>query len=164
MPCFIPYSKATFACYFRCFLTSYICIPVPYNEKDFFLWVLVLKGLVGLRRTIKLQLLQSYWLGNRLVLLWYRMVCLGNKQRSFYRFWHCIRVLHFGQKTWINLNYILLSEKNQSKKAIYSMISIICCSGKDKTTEIIKISMVAMGSESRHKGSFRVMKLFCVIP
>ena len=29
MPCFIPYSKAKFACYCRCFLTSYFCIPVP---------------------------------------------------------------------------------------------------------------------------------------
>ena len=34
LPCFIPYSKAKFACYSRCFLTSYFCIPVPYNEKD----------------------------------------------------------------------------------------------------------------------------------
>ena len=34
---FIPYSKAKFACYSRCFLTSYFCIPVPYNEKDIFL-------------------------------------------------------------------------------------------------------------------------------
>ena len=33
LPCFIPYSKAKFACYSRCFLTSYFCIPVPYNEK-----------------------------------------------------------------------------------------------------------------------------------
>ena len=51
------------------------------------------------------------------------------------------------------------------------MISIICHSGKDKATEIIKIPVAAMGSESgsrvewvRHKGNFRVMKLFCVIP
>ena len=29
-------------------------------------WVLVLKGLVGLHRTIQLQLLQHYWLGHRL--------------------------------------------------------------------------------------------------
>ena len=36
-PCFIPYSKAKFTCYSRCFLTSYFCIPVPYNEKDIFL-------------------------------------------------------------------------------------------------------------------------------
>ena len=33
---FILYSKAKFACYSRCFLTSYFCIPVPYNEKDIF--------------------------------------------------------------------------------------------------------------------------------
>ena len=31
------YSKAKFACYSRCFLTSYFCIPAPYNEKDIFL-------------------------------------------------------------------------------------------------------------------------------
>ena len=36
----------------------------------------VLKGLVGLHRTIQLQLLQRYWLGHRLGLLWYWMVCL----------------------------------------------------------------------------------------
>ena len=29
-------SKAKFACYLRCFFTSYFCIPVPYNEKDIF--------------------------------------------------------------------------------------------------------------------------------
>ena len=29
-------------------MTSYFCIPVPYNEKDIFFWVLVLKCLVGL--------------------------------------------------------------------------------------------------------------------
>ena len=45
--------------------------------------VLVLKDLVGLHRTIQLQLLQHYWLGHRLGLLWYWMVCLGNAQRSF---------------------------------------------------------------------------------
>ena len=27
------YSKTKLACYSRCFLTSYFCIPVPYNEK-----------------------------------------------------------------------------------------------------------------------------------
>src|SRR5574337_1024936 len=37
-PAFIPYSKAKFACYSRCFLTSYFCTPVPYNEKGIF-WV-----------------------------------------------------------------------------------------------------------------------------
>ena len=58
--------------------------------------VLVLKGLLGLHRTVQLQLLQHYWLGHRLGLLWYWMVCLGNEQRSFCHFWDCIQVLHFG--------------------------------------------------------------------
>ena len=44
-------------------MISYFCISVPYNEKDIFFWVLVLEGLVGLHRTIQLQLLQHYWLG-----------------------------------------------------------------------------------------------------
>ena len=42
----------------------------------------VLKGLVGLHRTLQLQLLQRYWLGHRLGLLWYWMVCLGNRNHS----------------------------------------------------------------------------------
>ena len=36
--------------------------------------VLVLEGLVGLHRTIQFQLLQHYWLGNRLGLMWYWVV------------------------------------------------------------------------------------------
>ena len=59
-------------------------------------WVLVLEGLVCLHRTVQLQLLQDYWSGHRLGLLWYWMVCLGNEQRSFCRFWDCIQVLQFG--------------------------------------------------------------------
>ena len=46
----------------RYLLTSYFCIPVPYDEKDFFVClflVLVLEGLVGHHRTIQLQLLQA---------------------------------------------------------------------------------------------------------
>ena len=46
------------------FLTSHFRIPVPYNEKDIFLGVLVLEGLVDLPRTIQLQL-QHYWSGHR---------------------------------------------------------------------------------------------------
>ena len=49
-------------------------------------WVVVLEGLVGLHRTVQLQLLHCYWLGHRLGLLWYWMVCLGNEQRSFCHF------------------------------------------------------------------------------
>ena len=45
-------------------------------------WVLVLGGLVGLHRTIQLQLIQHQWLGHRLGLLWCWMVCLGNELRS----------------------------------------------------------------------------------
>ena len=82
-------------CYSMYLFTSYFCIPVPYTGKDIFFWVLVLKGLVGLHRTVQLQLLQRYWLGHRLGLLWYWMVCLGNEQRSFCRFWDCIQVLHY---------------------------------------------------------------------
>ena len=55
MPCFILYSKATLACYFRYLLTSYFCIPVPYNERDIF-WG-VLESFVSLHRTIQLLLL-----------------------------------------------------------------------------------------------------------
>ena len=33
-------------------MTSYFCILVPYNEKDIFFWVSVLKDLVGLHRTV----------------------------------------------------------------------------------------------------------------
>ena len=38
----------------------------PCNEKDIFLGGLVLKGLVGLHRTIQLQLLQRYFSEHRL--------------------------------------------------------------------------------------------------
>ena len=37
-------------------------------------------------KNLQLQLLQRYWLGHRLGLLWYCMVCLGNAQRSFCHF------------------------------------------------------------------------------
>ena len=39
LPCFILYSMAKSSCYSRSFLTSYLCIPFPYNEKDIFLGV-----------------------------------------------------------------------------------------------------------------------------
>ena len=96
LPCFSLYSKTKFSHYSRYFLTSYFCIPVPYNEKDIFWGVLVLEDLVGLHRNVQLQLLQRYWLGHRLGLLWYWMVCLGSEQISFCCFWNCIQVLHFG--------------------------------------------------------------------
>ena len=101
LTCFVLYSKAKFACYFRYLLTSYFCIPVPYNEKYIFWGVLVLEGLVGLHRTTQLQLLQHYWSGNRHGLVWYWMVCLGNEQRFFCCFSDCIQVLYFGLFCWL---------------------------------------------------------------
>ena len=68
--------------------------------KGHLFWVLVLEGFVGIHRAIQLQLLQHYWLGHRLGLLWYWMVCLGNEQRSFSHFWDCIQVLHFRVFCW----------------------------------------------------------------
>ena len=52
----------------RYLLTSYFCIPVSYDEKDIFFCVLVLEGLVGLHKTVQLQLLQNYSLGHLLLL------------------------------------------------------------------------------------------------
>ena len=101
LPCFILYSKIKFACYSRYFLTSYFCIPGSYNEKDIFWGVLALEGLLGLHRTIQLQLLKHYLLGHRLGLLWYWIFCLGNEQRSVCCFWDCIQVLHFDLFRWL---------------------------------------------------------------
>ena len=55
-------------------------------------WVFILEGLVGLHRTVQHQLLQHYWSGLKLGLLWYWMVCLGNEQRSSVMFWDCIQI------------------------------------------------------------------------
>ena len=49
-------SKAQTCYYFRYLLTSYFSVPVPCDEKDIFL-VLVLEGVLGIQRTIQLQLL-----------------------------------------------------------------------------------------------------------
>ena len=59
------------------------------------------KGLVGLHRTVQLQLLQRSWLGHRLGLPWYWLVCLEKEQRSFCHFWDCIQLLHFRLFCWL---------------------------------------------------------------
>ena len=69
-------------------------------KRDSFL-VLVLEGLIGPHRTIQPQLLQPYWLGHRIGLLWYSMVFLGNEQRSLCRFWVCTHILHFRLFCWL---------------------------------------------------------------
>ena len=61
----------------------------------FFLsFFLVLKGLVSLHRTVQLQLLQRYWLGRRLWLLWYwRLALETNRDHSVFSeiaFKYCI--------------------------------------------------------------------------
>ena len=71
----------------------------PIMKRTFFLGVV--KDLVGLHRTVQLQLLQHYWSGHRLGLPWYWMICLGNKQRSFCHFWDCIQILHFRLVCWL---------------------------------------------------------------
>ena len=90
-------------------LTFYFAFQSPIMKRTSF-WMLVLEGLVGLHRTIQLQLLQHYWSGYRLKLLWYWMVCLGNEHslecfheqmRSFCHFWNCIQILHFGLFCWL---------------------------------------------------------------
>ena len=97
---FHPVFRGLICLLLQVFLTSYFCIPDPYNEKDVFFAVLVLKRLVGLHRTIQLQLLQHYWLGHRLGSSWYWMLCLINEQGSFWHFWDCIQVLHFKLFCW----------------------------------------------------------------
>ena len=64
-------------------------------------WLLVLEGLVILLRTVQVQLLHHYYLGHRLGLLSYFMICLGNEQRSSCHFWDCIQILHFGVFCWL---------------------------------------------------------------
>ena len=83
------------------FISFLLLYSSPLNEKDIFFGVLVLEGLVGLHRTVQLQLLQHYWSGHRFRLLWYWMVCLGNEQRSFCWFWDCNQVLHFRLFCWL---------------------------------------------------------------
>ena len=63
--------------------------------------VLVLEAVVSLRRTSKLHLFWHQYLDLRFGLLSYWVVCLGNEQRSFSCFWHCIQVLHFGLFGWL---------------------------------------------------------------
>ena len=57
------------------------------------------------QRTVQLQFLQYYWSWDRLWLLWYLMICLGHKQRSFCHFSACIQILHF----WLMLTMMTTS-------------------------------------------------------
>ena len=80
------------------FLLLHSC---PLWWKGHLLGLLVLDGLVGLHRMVQLQPLRHYWFGHWLGLLWYWMVCLGIKQRSFCCFWDCTQILHFRLFYWL---------------------------------------------------------------
>ena len=126
------------------FLDFLLCIPVPHSEKDNFFWVLVLKGLVGLHRTIQLQLLQHYWLRHRLGLPWYWMVCLGNEQRSFCRFWDCIWVLFLLWLSPFILSGIISPLISSSILDTYWHFAFSYCSwaSQGKNTEVVCHSLL----------------------
>ena len=62
------------------FLDFLLLDSSPLYWKGHLLGVLILKCVVGLHRTIQLQLLLHYWSGHRLELPWYWMVCLETKR------------------------------------------------------------------------------------
>ena len=68
--------------FLQVFLDFLLLHSSPLWWKGHIFLVLVLEGLVGLHKTVQLQLLQHYWLGHKLGLLWYWMVCTGKKQIS----------------------------------------------------------------------------------
>ena len=45
LPCFVLYSKDKFSCYSRYLLTSYFCIPVPYDAKNIFFGIISRRSL-----------------------------------------------------------------------------------------------------------------------
>ena len=92
-PCFILYSQAKLAVTPVLSWHPTFAFQSPIMKRNPF-WVLVLKGLLGLHRTVQLQLVQHYWLGHR---TWITVIVNGLpwKQRSFCCFWDCVQVLHF---------------------------------------------------------------------
>ena len=77
------------------FLDFLLLHSSPLWWKGHLFWVLVPEDLTGLHRTIQLQLLQRYWSGHRLGLVWYWMVYLGNKQTSFCHFFFFFLLMLF---------------------------------------------------------------------
>ena len=70
LPCFILCFKTKSACYSRYLLTSYFCIPIPCDEKDIFLFlVLVLEGLEvfisSVQSLSRVQLFETPWITAR---------------------------------------------------------------------------------------------------
>ena len=100
LPSFILYSKARFVVSPGVSWLPTFAFQSPIMKRTPF-WVLVLEDLIGLHRTVQLQLLQHYWLGHGLGLLWYWIVCLENEQRSFCCFWDCTQELPFRLFCWL---------------------------------------------------------------
>ena len=96
---FVLQGQTCLLCHVSISWLSTFIFQSPLMKKDnglvFFVCVSVLEGLVGLQRTIQLQLLQCQWLGHRHGLLWCWMIGLRNKLRSFCHFWRCTQVLYF---------------------------------------------------------------------
>ena len=72
------------------------------------------------------------------------------------------------ENTWRNLKCIIISKRSYSEKATYCMIPTLWHSGKGKTMETVKSSVVARSSRERGMNMwsievFRAMKLFCMI-
>ena len=78
LPHFILYSKAKLVCCSRYLLTSYFCLPVPYDEKDIFF--------VSFRKCCRSSWNQSTSASLTSVIVarrgspWCWMLCLGNKE------------------------------------------------------------------------------------
>ena len=69
------------------------------------------EDLIGLHRKVQLQFLQHYWLGKTLGLLWYWILCFGNEQRSFCRFWDQIANIHWiteKRELWENMYFCFI--------------------------------------------------------
>ena len=81
LTCFILYSKANLPVTPGISLLPTFAFQSPIMKRTSFLGVSS-KRSFGLHRTVQLQLLQHYWLGHRLGLLWSWMVFHGNEQRS----------------------------------------------------------------------------------
>ena len=108
-------------------LTSYFCIPVPYNEKNIFFLVLGLEGLVGLHRTGQLHLLQHQWLGHRLGLLWSTTPWIW----STIAFWILVKPLHrisvCSKSMQLTENYNTCSQHWSTERAQFFPMTMLDC-------------------------------------
>ena len=100
LPCFILYSKVKLSCYSRYLLTSYFCVPVPYEEKDIFFGVSSRRSCSSSYKFNFSFFGISGW-GVDLDYCDFEWFALEIKSRSFCHFWDCTQVLHFGLFGWL---------------------------------------------------------------